>query len=154
MTVGFLSRKVSPTPLLESLKVCHPVASELIESGTPITVVGDHLRHSDVRITLGIYGHVIGNSQRNAVNRLAKRLVAQSRSKESPDAFQCIRAFCVCPCATIPGMYSALGFAGVDFLTCEVRANAKDANTSGTKSRIGIETHVQSDPKRPNARPK
>jgi integrase len=67
MTVGFLSRKISPTPLLESLKVCHPVASELIESGTPITVVRDQLRHSDIRITLGIYGHVIGNSQRNAV---------------------------------------------------------------------------------------
>ena len=67
MTVGFLSRKISPAPLLESLKVCHPVASELIESGTPITVVRDQLRHSDIRITLGIYGHVIGNSQRYAV---------------------------------------------------------------------------------------
>jgi integrase len=71
-------------PLLESLKMRHvgfhafrhAVASELIEGGAPITVVRDQLRHSDVRITLGIYGHVIGNSQRNAVNRLAKRLIA------------------------------------------------------------------------------
>jgi integrase len=71
-------------PLLESLKIRrigfhafrHAVASELIEGGAPITVVRDQLRHSDVRITLGIYGHVIGDSQRRAVNRLAKRLVA------------------------------------------------------------------------------
>jgi integrase len=71
-------------PLLESLEMRrigfhafrHAVASELIEGGAPITVVRDQLRHSDVRITLGIYGHVIGDSQRRAVNRLAKRLVA------------------------------------------------------------------------------
>ena len=77
-------REYHLAPLLESLKIRrvgfhairHAVASELIESGAPITVVRDQLRHSDVRITLGIYGHVIGNSQRNAVNRLAKRLVA------------------------------------------------------------------------------
>ncbi len=77
-------REYRLTPLLESLKmqrvgfhaIRHAVASELIESGAPITVVRDQLRHSDVRITLGIYGHVIGNSQRNAVNRLAKRLIA------------------------------------------------------------------------------
>lgn len=77
-------REYQLAPLLESLNIRrvgfhairHAVASELIESGAPITVVRDQLRHSDVRITLGIYGHVIGNSQRNAVNRLAKRLVA------------------------------------------------------------------------------
>ncbi len=77
-------REYRLSPLLESLKIRrvgfhafrHAVASELIESGAPITVVRDQLRHSDVRITLGIYGHVIGNSQRNAVNRLAKRLIA------------------------------------------------------------------------------
>lgn len=77
-------REYKLSPLLESLKMRrvgfhafrHAVASELIESGAPITVVRDQLRHSDVRITLGIYGHVIGNSQRNAVNRLAKRLIA------------------------------------------------------------------------------
>ncbi len=71
-------------PLLQSLKMPHAgfhafrhaVASELMESGAPITVVRDQLRHSDVRITLGIYGHVIGNSRRTAVNRLGKRLIA------------------------------------------------------------------------------
>jgi integrase len=35
----------------------HAVASELIDSGAPITVVQAQLRHSDPRITLGLYGH-------------------------------------------------------------------------------------------------
>jgi hypothetical protein len=48
----------------------------MLDAGEPLTVVRDQLRHSDVRITLGVYGHVLGNGQRNAVNRLAKRLIA------------------------------------------------------------------------------
>lgn len=52
----------------------HAVASELIDSGAPITVVQAQLRHSDPRITLGLYGHVIPQSQRDAVGSLAARL--------------------------------------------------------------------------------
>ena len=52
------------------------VASELINSGAPITVERDHRRHSDVRVTLGIYGHVIGDAQRKAVEKLAKKMIA------------------------------------------------------------------------------
>jgi integrase len=71
-------------PLLKSLRmkqvgfhaIRHGVASELINSGTPITVVRDQMRHSDVRVTLGIYGHVIGNAQRKAVDSLSKTMVA------------------------------------------------------------------------------
>lgn len=67
-------------PLLKSLDmkavgfhaIRHGVASELINSGTPITAVRDQMRHSDVRVTLGIYGHVIGNTQRNAVEGLSR----------------------------------------------------------------------------------
>lgn len=76
-------RLVHLTPLLESLKINRPgvkfhairhaVASELMDAGTPITVVRDQLRHSDVRVTLGIYGHVIGNAQKKAANKLAKK---------------------------------------------------------------------------------
>lgn len=55
----------------------HAVASELIDSGAPITVVQSQLRHSDPRITLGLYGHVIPQSQRDAVGRLAARLGSQ-----------------------------------------------------------------------------
>ena len=67
-------------PLLKSLgmkrvgfhAIRHGVASELINSGTPITAVRDQMRHSDVRVTLGIYGHVIGNTQRRAVEGLSR----------------------------------------------------------------------------------
>jgi integrase len=55
----------------------HAVASELIDSGAPITVVQAQLRHSDPRITLGLYGHVIPQSQRDAVRGLAMRLANQ-----------------------------------------------------------------------------
>jgi integrase len=54
----------------------HAVATELIDSGAPITVVQAQLRHSDPRITLGLYGHVIPQSQRDAVAGLAARLGA------------------------------------------------------------------------------
>jgi len=79
-------REKALRPLLVSLKmqqtgkafhaIRHSVGSVMLDAGEPLTVVRDQLRHSDVRITLGVYGHVIGNSQRNAVNRLAKRLIA------------------------------------------------------------------------------
>jgi integrase len=49
----------------------HAVASQLIDSGAPITVVQTQMRHSDPRITLGIYGHVIPQSQRAAIESLA-----------------------------------------------------------------------------------
>lgn len=52
----------------------HAVASELIDNGAPITVVQAQLRHSDPRITLGLYGHVIPQSQRDAVGNLAEKL--------------------------------------------------------------------------------
>jgi integrase len=55
----------------------HAVATELtelIDSGAPITVVQAQLRHSDPRITLGLYGHVIPQSQRDAVAGLAAKL--------------------------------------------------------------------------------
>jgi integrase len=55
----------------------HAVATELIDSGAPITVVQAQLRHSDARITLGLYGHVIPQSQRDAVSSLAARLGGQ-----------------------------------------------------------------------------
>jgi integrase len=60
----------------------HAVASELIDSGAPITVVQAQLRHSDPRITLGLYGHVIPQSQRDALGSLAARL-ANTRRRTS-----------------------------------------------------------------------
>jgi integrase len=78
-------------PLLAKLRIPlagfhafrHAVASELIDSGAPITVVQAQLRHSDPRITLGLYGHVIPQSQRDAVGRLAARLANKQRRTRS-----------------------------------------------------------------------
>ncbi len=69
-------------PILDALKIprCglhafrHTHTSLLLEAGAPPTVAQAQLRHSDPRITLGIYGHVIGDSQRKAVEKVAECL--------------------------------------------------------------------------------
>lgn len=69
-------------PILDSLKMprCglhafrHTHSSLLIELGAPPTVAQEQLRHSDPRVTLGIYSHVIGDSRRNAVEKLGELL--------------------------------------------------------------------------------
>jgi integrase len=66
-------------PILDKLKIprCgfhafrHLHASLLLSTGAAPQVAQKQLRHSDARITLGIYGHVIGDSQREAVERVA-----------------------------------------------------------------------------------
>jgi len=66
-------------PILHALKIprCglhafrHTHSSLLVEGGAPVSVAQAQLRHADPRITLGIYSHVIGNSQRDAVEKLA-----------------------------------------------------------------------------------
>jgi integrase len=52
----------------------HGVATTLIDRGASITTVGAQLRHSDPRITLGLYAHVVPQSQRDAVEGLASAL--------------------------------------------------------------------------------
>ncbi len=69
-------------PVLDKLKLaragmhafrhCH--ASLLMDVGANPTVTKDQMRHSDARITLGVYGHVIGDSQRNAVDKVGEIL--------------------------------------------------------------------------------
>ncbi len=69
-------------PLLLSLGIAlagfhafrHGVATALIDRGASITTVGAQLRHSDPRITLGLYAHVVPQSQRDAVEGLASAL--------------------------------------------------------------------------------
>jgi integrase len=66
-------------PILDKLKIprCglhafrHTHSSLLVDSGAPVSVAQAQLRHADPRITLGIYSHVVGNSQRAAVEKLA-----------------------------------------------------------------------------------
>ena len=69
-------------PLLEKLGVLrggfhslrHGAASALLADGATPAVVQKQLRHSDPRITLGIYAHVIGNQQRDAVEIRSARI--------------------------------------------------------------------------------
>ena len=69
-------------PVLDKLKIqragmhafrhCH--ASLLMDVGANPTVTKEQMRHSDARVTLGIYGHVIGDSQRDAVDKVGEIL--------------------------------------------------------------------------------
>ena len=52
----------------------HGAASALVADGANPAVVQKQLRHSDPRITLGVYGHVIGNQQRDAVENRSARI--------------------------------------------------------------------------------
>jgi integrase len=66
-------------PILDALKIprCgfhafrHAHTSLLLASGAAPTVAQAQLRHSDARITLGIYGHIIGDAHREAVDKVA-----------------------------------------------------------------------------------
>jgi integrase len=57
----------------------HGTASALVADSVTPAVVQRQLRHGDARITLGIYGHVIGDAQRDAVElgstRIAQNMV-------------------------------------------------------------------------------
>jgi integrase len=53
----------------------HGAAGSLLAGGATPAVVQRQLRHSDPRITLGIYGHVVVNDQRNAVQNRSRKLV-------------------------------------------------------------------------------
>lgn len=55
--------------------VRHSVASALLAEGATPAVVQRQLRHSDPRITLGVYAHVVGDQQRAAVEKRAAQLV-------------------------------------------------------------------------------
>jgi len=69
-------------PLLEKLGIPrggfhslrHGAASALIADGANPAVVQKQLRHSDPRITLGVYAHVVGNQQRDAVETRSARI--------------------------------------------------------------------------------
>jgi integrase len=52
----------------------HGLATELAES-EPITVLQAQMRHADVRTTLKVYAHVIPQSQRDSMERLANRSI-------------------------------------------------------------------------------
>jgi hypothetical protein len=52
----------------------HGLVTELAES-EPITVLQTQMRHADVRTTLKVYAHVIPQSQRDSMERIARRSI-------------------------------------------------------------------------------
>jgi integrase len=66
-------------PILDRLKIprCglhafrHTLSSLLVESGAPVSVAQAQLGHADPRVTLGIYSHVVGDSHRRAIEKVA-----------------------------------------------------------------------------------
>jgi len=52
----------------------HGLATELAQS-EPITVLQTQMRHADVRTTLRVYAHVIPQSQRDSMERIADRAI-------------------------------------------------------------------------------
>jgi integrase len=60
----------------------HGATSELLENGAAPTVVQRQMRHSDARITLGVYGHVVGDAQRRAVEQHAERIEEHARKAQ------------------------------------------------------------------------
>jgi len=70
------------TPILDKLNIprcgfhafLHLHTSLLLSTGAAPQVAQKQLRHADARITLGIYGHVIGDSHREAVDKVARIL--------------------------------------------------------------------------------
>lgn len=57
----------------------HTHTALLLDSGASPKVVQRQLRHADARTTLEIYGHVVGNAHREAVERLASVVDANGR---------------------------------------------------------------------------
>lgn len=49
----------------------HGLATELAEASVPLTVLQQQMRHADVKTTLRVYAHVIPDSQRTAMERVA-----------------------------------------------------------------------------------
>lgn len=54
----------------------HLHSSMLLSTGAAPQVAQAQLRHSDARITLGIYGHIIGDQHREAVEKVASLLAS------------------------------------------------------------------------------
>jgi integrase len=46
----------------------------MLAKGVAPTVVQKQMRHSDARITLGIYAHALGDAQRRAVENHAEQI--------------------------------------------------------------------------------
>ncbi|WP_422447874.1 tyrosine-type recombinase/integrase [Thermoanaerobacterium sp. DL9XJH110] len=57
----------------------HTSATMLLEAGVNPKVVSERLGHTDIRITLNTYSHVLPNMQKEAAEKLAEKLFSKSR---------------------------------------------------------------------------
>ena len=77
-------------PLLDALKIKraglhafrHAHATLLLDGGASPKVAQRQLRHSDARVTLGIYAHLVEGTHREAVEKLASFLVPSGPNEE------------------------------------------------------------------------
>jgi len=77
-------------PLLDALKIKragfhafrHAHTTLLLEGGASPKVTQRQLRHSDARVTLGIYAHLVEGTHREAVEKLASFLVPSGPNEE------------------------------------------------------------------------
>ena len=77
-------------PLLDALKIKragfhafrHAHTTLLLEGGASPKVAQRQLRHSDPRVTLGIYAHLVEGTHREAVEKLASFLVPSGPNEE------------------------------------------------------------------------
>jgi hypothetical protein len=63
----------------------HAHASLLLNVGAPATVAKEQMRHADARVTLAVYGHVVGEAQRQAVEKVGEIL----RPRDAETAVNC-----------------------------------------------------------------
>jgi integrase len=64
-----------PPVTLHSLRHCH--ASLLLAEGVNIKAISERLGHSDIRLTLQVYSHLLPGLQANAAEALDRRLAAE-----------------------------------------------------------------------------
>ena len=61
----------------------HGVTTSLLESGTPIHIVTKLMRHSDSRVTLNHYAHVVSDVDRKASEKLSLKIEQNIAQLES-----------------------------------------------------------------------
>jgi hypothetical protein len=63
----------------------------MLDGGATPSVVQKQMRHSSARTTLGIYGHVVGDAQRRAVESHAERIEVGGRQVQlEPTSLQAL----------------------------------------------------------------
>ena len=64
----------NPTRIVSPHTLRHSAATTMLEAGIPIHVVSRQLGHSNINITVDIYGHVSDNGARDAIETLGRLL--------------------------------------------------------------------------------